>query len=260
MYTLEEVKIAYYKLKNYVYYDNTELLLREKLIEFETDTKKDDSNLFSWGISEPYSDLNDFKNIFATKKNTIEQNLEIKFAKLLEEINSNNLESKYFKYLFSQIKVDFFPKKIKSTDNELDKNFISNVKCKENYEIEKVTPFINAPLEFHIISIMWIIRSGYKFDAELLDECKGNRLLLNKERTDLIQNSSLFKPYYSQYQSWRDDSVSVAQELLKNKKNALFINLDIKNYFNSTNLDFEKYFPEDDSVNNILRALHKIYS
>src|SRR5690606_31806235 len=61
-------------------------------------------------------------------------------------------------------------------------------------------------------------------------------------------------------QSWRDDSVSVAQELLKNKKNALFINLDIKNYFNSANLDFEKYFPEDDSVNNILRALHKIYS
>tara|TARA_R110002050_G_scaffold276267_2_gene421478 strand:+ start:434 stop:3589 length:3156 start_codon:yes stop_codon:yes gene_type:complete len=260
MYTLEEVKIAYYKLKNYVYYDNTELLLREKLIEFETDTKKDDSNLFSWEISEPYSDSNDFKNIFATKKNTIEQNLEIKFAKLFKEINSNNLESEYFKYLISQIKVDFFPKKIKSTDNNLDKNFISNVKCKENYEIEKITPFINAPLEFHIISIMWIIRSGYKFDAELLEECKGNRLLLNKERTNLIQNSSLFKPYYSQYQSWRDDSVSVAQELLKNKKNALFINLDIKNYFNSANLDYAKYFPEDDSVNNILRALHKIYS
>ncbi len=70
MYTLEEVKVAYYKLKNYAYYDNTGLFLREKLIEFETDTKKDDSN--------------DFKDIFDTKQNTIEQNLKQITSFLLE--------------------------------------------------------------------------------------------------------------------------------------------------------------------------------
>lgn len=259
-YTLDEIKSAYNKFKNYIYYDNTELLLREKLIEFETDTKKDDSNFFNWGISAPYNEKDKFRNIFSNDNVTIEENLELKFNKILEELNNGDSDSEFFLFLFNKVDVDFFPKKFKSDDSEINKNFISNVKSKEKYEVEKVTPFINAPLEFHIISILWIIKSGYKFDSELLDVCKGNRLLLNKDHSSLIQNSSLFKPYYSQYQSWRDNSVSVAQNLLKNNKNALFINLDIKNYFNSTDIELNKYFPEDNFVNIILRRLHLEYT
>lgn len=259
-YTLDDIKSAYYKLKNYIYYDNTELLLREKLIEFETDTKKDDSAIFRWGISAPYNEGDNIQNIFTDENVTIEENLELKFNKILNELNNGVITSEFFQYIFNKIDVDFFPKKFKSEDLEINENYISNVKSKEKYEVEKVTPFINAPLEFHIISILWIIKTGYKFDAELLDFCKGNRLLLNKDRSGLIQNSSLFKPYYSQYQTWRDDSVSVAQNLLKNNKNALFINLDIKNYFNSTDINLDKYFPKDDFVNKIMRELHLVYT
>jgi hypothetical protein len=263
MYTIEDIKLAYNKLRTYIYYDNTELLLRQKLVEFETDTKKDDDFII-WGISSPYNDSEDeFKNVFdTTRKKTIESNLEIKFNRILEELNNYNEQSRFITYLYDSIDASFFPKKIKANETELSENFISNKKTEDKYSLEKITAFINVPIEIHLFSVMWIIKNGYKFESELSDVCKGNRLLLNKDKTALIQNSSLFKPYFSQYQQWRDQSVSTAQELLKNNKNALFINLDIKDYYHSTRIDLDLYFSDanNDSVNSILRKVHHLYS
>jgi hypothetical protein len=79
MYKLEDIELAYSKLKTYIYYDNTELLLRQKLVEFETDTTKDANCFVNWGISAPYSeyDENSFENIFNIKEKTIESNLKL---------------------------------------------------------------------------------------------------------------------------------------------------------------------------------------
>src|SRR5690606_9836454 len=60
----------------------------------------------------------------------------------------------------------------------------------------------------------------------------------------------------------RDESIIVAQNLLNEEKNALFINLDIKDYFHSCRIDLENYFPvESDptNVNQILKKIHEIY-
>jgi len=262
MYTIEDIKLAYNKLRTYIYYDNTELLLRQKLVEFETDTKKDDDFII-WGISSPYNDSEDeIKNLFETpRRKTIESNLEIKFNRILEELNNYNEKGRFIKYLYDSIDASFFPKKIKANGANLSENFISNKKTEDRYSLEKITAFINVPIEIHLFSVMWIIKNGFKFELELLDACKGNRLLLNRDKTSLIHNSSLFKPYFSQYQQWRDESVSTAQELLKNNKDALFINLDIKDYYHSTRIDLDLYFSNDnDSVNTILREVHKLYS
>ena len=263
MYTLEDIELAYNKLKTYIYYDNAELLLRQKLVEFETDTKKDSDFHINWGISEPYSNKKDLlKNIFNVKEKTIESNLKIKFDRILDELNNFNEENQFIKYLYKSIDASFFPKKFKSNKNNIDENFITNKKTEEKYLLEKITAFIDVPIEIHLFSVMWIIKSGYKFDSELLDVCKGNRLLLNKEKTGVIKSSTLFKPYFSQYQQWRDESVSTAQDLLKNNKNALFINLDIKDYYHSTRIDLNLYFSnkDNDSVNIILKTVHQIYS
>lgn len=263
MYNIDDIKLAYNKLRTYIYYDNTELLLRQKLVEFETDTKKDD-NLIKWVISSPYNDFEDkIKNIFeTTRKKTIEANLEIKFNRILNELNNYDEDSQFIKYLYQSIDASFFPKKIKANGANLSENFISNKKTEDKYSLDKITAFINVPIEIHLFSVMWIIKNGFKFESELSDVCKGNRLLLNRDKTSLINNSSLFKPYFSQYQQWRDESVSTAQELLKNNKNALFINLDIKDYYHSTRIDLDLYFSNDnnDSVNTILREVHRLYS
>lgn len=260
--TLDKIQLAYNKLKTYIYYDNTELFLREKLVEFETDTVKSDFNI-NWKISKLYSeDTENIFDIFIEEEKSINENLDIKFKKLLKELNNYDENGEFFKHLFDSINVNFFPKKIYTPDK--DENFITNKKQFSFYELERVTAFIDMPIEFHIISVLWINEFGYEFDAELLKECKGNRLLLNKEKSGVIKNSSLFKPYFTQYQKWRDDSIIVAQNLLNDEKNALFINLDIKDYFHSCRIDLNKYFNIDfdtpNSLNCILRKIHTIYS
>ncbi|SDJ11178.1 RNA-directed DNA polymerase [Chryseobacterium jejuense] len=261
--SLDKIKLAYNKLKTYVYYDNTELFLREKLVEFETDTVKSNFNL-NWEVSKLYTadKTIDIFDIFTQNEKSIEENLESKFTKLLNELNDFNPNSEYFKQLFNSINVNYFPKKIH--DSKQDENFVTNKKQSNLYELEKITAFINIPIELHIISIIWINEFGFKFDTELLKECKGNRLILNKEKTDVIKNSSLFKPYFTQYQKWRDESIIVAQNLLNNEKNALFINLDIKDYFHSCRVSLDRYFNIDNEnfncINYILRKIHVIYS
>jgi len=260
---IDKIKLAYNKLKTYVYYDNTELFLREKLVEFETDTVKSNFNL-NWEVSKLYTadENKSIFDIFTHEDKNIEENLDIKFTKLLNELNNFNDKSDYFKHLFNSITVNYFPKKIYNPKQ--DENFITNKKQSDSYKLEKITAFINIPIELHIISIIWINEFGFRFDTELLKECKGNRLILNKEKTDVVKNSSLFKPYFTQYQKWRDESIIVAQNLLKDEKNALFINLDIKDYFHSCRVDLNTYFDVTNEklncINYILRKIHVIYS
>lgn len=260
--SIEKIKLAYNKLKTYIYYDNTELFLREKLVEFETDTVKSDNKL-GYNVSELYGDIKkDIEDIFNDNNNSITNNLELKFNKILNELNNYDEDSPFFKSLFDSIGVDFFPKKIYR--DKQDDNFITNKKTTQKYEIEKVTAFINLPLELHIISVLWINEFGLGFDSVLLKECKGNRLLLNKDGKEIIHNSSLFRPYFTQYQKWRDESIIAAQNLINDEKNALFINLDIKDYFHSCRINLDDYFPIENDVNNclqrILRKIHAKYS
>lgn len=263
--SIHDIKLAYNKLKTYIYYDNTELILREKLVEFETDTVKSNFKL-NREVSKLYSEDKTISifDIFEQKEKSIEENLEIKFTKLLSELNNFNEKGDYFAYLFNSITVNYFPKKI--YNSKQDENFITNKKQSDSYKLEKITAFINIPIELHIISIIWINKFGFMFDAELLKECKGNRLILNKEKVGVVKNSSLFKPYFTQYQKWRDESIIVAQNLLKDEKNALFINLDIKDYFHSCRIDLNTYFDIDvknnklNCINYILKKIHIIYS
>src|SRR5690554_5653597 len=207
---IENIRLAYNKLKTYIYYDNSELFLRERLVEFETDTYKSNS-ILNRGISPLYSDVQNITDIFTQIEPNISENLELKFEKLLNELINYNDNNEYFSLLFNSIQINFFPKRIYK--NEHEDNFITNKKTHSKYEIEKTTAFIDMPIEFHIISILWINGYGIKFDMILLNECKGNRLLLNKDNSGTINTSSLFKPYFTQYQKWRDESIIVAQNL-----------------------------------------------
>ena len=224
-FTKADIKQAYIKLKSYVYYDNTDLLLRRQLVEFETSIGKD--FLFN-NPSSHYNiggDLFDYKYSFT---------LEEKFDRIATELNDFHKGSKFFEAILSDIDINFYPKKIKVPKE--DNNFISNVRIKEKYEIERVTPFIDAPIELHIIAVLWIMKHGATLDANLKNECLGNRLLLNKDKTEVVQGSGLFKPYFKQYQKWRDNAVEVAENILKSGKNVAFINLDIKDYFSSVRI------------------------
>lgn len=136
----------------------------------------------------------------------------------------------------------------------------------KQYAVSRTTAFIHAPIEFHILSVLWIIKKGVSIDSDLGSNCLGNRLLLNQENTGVVQGSGLFKPYYKQYQRWRDTSVRVATEMLEDKKDVLFINLDVKDYFHSARIDSKvlhdenkKYPKAHDSYYNLNKILLKLH-
>lgn len=256
-FTKEEVKNAYTKLKSYIYYDNTDLLLRRQLVEFETNIGK------NYLIKNPSAHYNIGGDRLSYKINF---NIEEKFERIAQELNLFHKKPEFFNSLLSDINVNFYPKKIKPAEEKI--NFITNKRVRNKYEVERVTPFINAPIELHIISVLWIMRHGVHLDANLSDECFGNRLLLNKEKTDIIQGSALFKPYFNQYRKWRDNAVEVAKNLIKKNKNVAFINLDIKDYFSSVRINRTELFNgrkhgilnESYNLSEIFLNIHDVYT
>lgn len=256
-FTQEDVQNAYIKLKSYIYYDNTDIILRKQLVEFETNTSKD---FLSTNSNYYYNIGGDVFSFLGVR------DLDQKFDRIAKELNRFHEDSNFFDALFGDIKIDFYPKKFRKEDEE--QNFITNKRTLERYEVERVTPFINAPIELHIISVLWIMRHGIFLDKQLTNDALGNRLLINKDGTEIVQGSGLFKPYFNQYQKWRDDAVEVAVNILKKGKNVAFLNLDIKDYFSSVRIKTTELFDGRnrpafkgyDNLKEIFLEIHKRYS
>ncbi len=218
--TKEILKEAYIKLKSHIYYDTTELFQRKKLAEFETGLIGDD--------------------IFSNKNNSYYDNgvfglnvkIEDNFDRIVDWINTND-----FDRFLDDIKLIFLPKKFKKDD--ISNNFLTNQRVFDQYDIEKTTVFADIPIELHLVTILWLMEYGYKLDAGLKETCVGNRLVLNQSKDGIVKGSGLFKPYFSQYQKWRDQAVEEAQRKLKAGNKVAFINVDIKDYFYSVRFNFE---------------------
>lgn len=226
---LQQIREAYIKLKSYIFYDNTDLLLRRKLVEFESNKTKGDTISQLVGPNKPYVGIKGFS------KMSISVKVEAKLQQFVDGLNNYQNDPTFFNFFLNKISVNFYPKSFEREPPE--KNFITNKRIDEKgYKIDRVTAFIDAPIEIHILSVLWIIEYGKKYELQLSDNCFGNRLLFNQNKEKIVQGSGLFKPYFKQYQKWRDGSVEVAQSLLRKNKNVLFLNLDIRDYFHSVRL------------------------
>ena len=160
--TLEDIESAYLRLKRSVYYENNVLLhLKMKLAEFEND-----------------------------KEFLDQSKREIFFEKFKEELDVLSLDenSEYFNNLFSEIKSK---KVIKKLNEKVDKNLYKiieenldalkdskekenlfsrlNKKIEKDFDKSKISYnyFIDCPIELHILSVLWIMKIGYKLDLEL---------------------------------------------------------------------------------------------
>lgn len=220
----KEIIEAYIKLKSHIYYDTTELFQRRALAEFETGLLTDDYN------TETHYGNNSFGLGINTK-------LEEKLDKILEWINIRHKED-FFEQFFKEIKTICLPKKFQKKTEE--KNFLSNQRVEMSYGVERITVFADIPIELHLISILWLMKYGFELDNGLDECCTGNRLILTREKDSIVKGSGLFKPYFTQYQNWRDKAVEEAQRKLKNGSNIAFINLDLKDYFYSVKINFKK--------------------
>jgi len=260
---LGDILDAYKRLKTYIYYDNTDIILRRKLVEFETNLTKDFNSIFR-ASEKPYrtdDKFDIFKNDFG-----IPESVESKLQTFTNELNNYHNSSDFFDFFLKKIDANIYPKKYEKTEKA--DNFITNQRVQKEYPIQRLTAFIDAPIEIHLLSVLWTINYGVQIDSQLGSNCIGNRLLLTKDKKKIVHGSGLFKPYFKQYQKWRDDSVSVAQDLIKKERDVLFLNLDIKDYFHSVRIPNDVIFSENkthyqiahNNLNKLFLKIHHIYT
>ncbi|MBX7046298.1 MAG: RNA-directed DNA polymerase [Ignavibacteria bacterium] len=234
---LEDIKLAYLKLKSAVYFDTSNTLspLRLDISKFETKSTLDK------------------KQIFENISNVLLDEYEI--GDYIEDL----MKSQNRKYYI-------IPKVIQHRKNEKD-NLITNNRVYDDNNIEKVNIMINAPIEIHIISVLWLMKIGYKLDLMLDDNCFGNRLIIKENEEGIVGGRGLFKPYVKQYQNWRDQSILTAKKQLELGIDIAFVSLDITEYYyrikfvwDDLNNLLQLKKRRDKNLNYALQLIHQIYS
>lgn len=133
--------------------------------------------------------------------------------------------------------IEFYclPKKLSSTHKH-DSNVVCNDLSTSKYTIDKVTYFIKLDLKYHILGTLWVLLAGEVLLKENRNYIYGRRLHKNFKNND----TRLFKPYHEEYSRWRDKAIKHSEHLLNNNDRCIMISLDIKDYYYSVDIDFEK--------------------
>lgn len=217
---LKPVKIAYKKFKANLYFDKTQLPLRDRVVLFEQE-----------GIDEKLEDIYD------------------------AIIDGKDWEN-YEQSILEQIGVLLYPKKLKSISEDTAIFNADNIPI----EMDKPQYFIDLPVEGHILGCLWVLSIGLELDKNsdesnpngMYEHSYGNRLrktLVNKESKNITYSPSLFEPYFSQYESWRDYGLEKAKERLDDKQDAIILTLDFKSFYYSVHLEkdhFKKFIERVD--------------
>ncbi len=233
--TRKLVDLAYRKLKQESYYDTVDLFLRQRVAEFE------DSPQFNERLDA--------------------------LSRVVEMILSNAASSTFCSELNGWLeKVSFrlLPKSVSITKSKKEKNdnkdvsFITNYRSAQKYHLKALNYFIDAPIELHILDVIWCLKVGARIDEKLVNGCLGNRMLHQDGKQSSF--SGLFKIFHRQYSEWRDTAIKRAQNALENKSDVLLIGLDIKQCFYHLEADWSALDGEAGDANiGLNRALRLVY-
>lgn len=227
------IEDAYRKLKGSVYLDKTVPYMRMRISDFERD------------------------------------NVEQKIENIYNALYNQEKWLEFEQNILDSINVLTFPKKLECEDEVNEEPIVISNVCDNEVVIEKYNNFIDMSVEGHIVGILWILTIGYKMDDNLYINCYGNRLnknlLYGKCKTTASPN--LFKPYFSQYENWRNQGLKVAEDAINVRNNSVVITmLDLTRYYYNVAITEEKYnimtaayFKLDDQVlNRINKCIYNI--
>lgn len=224
----EEVFLAYKKVKHHFYYDNGNLFEKAKIAEFE-------DKIFFKNNDENFDVCNN------TNINVLKESLQKTLNDFIRD-NFFNSDSNLNNFnLINKIEIIKLPKKLKKTKIDIITNK-SNINA--DFEVERYSYFASFPVEVHILSVLWIMFSGRYLNKYIHNSSYANILDMefvgdNDKPSD---NFKLFKPYFVQYQLWRDTAINKAESLIKENRNVAILSLDIKNYYHSVRLNLESIF------------------
>lgn len=216
--TLSDVYLAYRKAKSEAYYDS----LHPSAIAYSEFEKNLQNN-----IEKLHSLITKGTDQWWTRLKFIGEYFYI--PKSLDDSPWNNLQTAHFR----------------STDPNLDweQRFLENNKERLDAKYRLI---ISATVEFQIVSALWIIKAGHKFEEKLDKNISyGNRL----RRKNNIQNSTLngivnrdslglFTPYFSAYRDWRQKGLDTMRELVRSGHSVTAITMDLASFYHKTSPNF----------------------
>lgn len=204
----EILKKAYKKLKSSIYYDRTQLILRDKIVRFESNIK----------------------------------NMDEYFEELAEQFECESERENLMNEILSSISYSAFPKGFVEEKEGLIKNYYPNT-----IEIDKdIQYFIDMDVRGHILGVLWLMSIGYRIDNMVYEHSYGNRLrknLFNEFSKEPTYSPYLFEPYFQQYESWRDTAMDEASRHLKLGQDVVILTLDFKRFYYS--VDITEQFMEE---------------
>jgi hypothetical protein len=224
---IDVVRSAYRKLKSFIYYDTTNLLLRRQLADFEAEGSAD-----------------------------------ARLTALREQILQGDPSSPYWKGLLSSMSYRKFAKQFEHVETE-PSSLISNRPTEKTHKVDRVTNFVDAPIELHICSALWLVLIGYRLEELMQVPPFGNKIELETIDGEVkpVDGLKFYKKYFNQYRDWRDGAVKAAKKLVENDKNALILGLDVRNYYHSVRLDLDAVHERlfEDEIPENLKALCRIF-
>ena len=155
-----------------------------------------------------------------------EQNIDERIENLLVLYNTSNLDS-----IVKQIRYRIIPKKEAAS------------KIETSICINAINFFIDAPIEFHLLDIIWIFNiidnNRNDFDSQYI---YGNKLKNSIwSSKDKLSTRFIFENYNVMYNEWKNKCFLIAS-YLNVRNNIEIYNFDIKQYYYNQKINFVTFF------------------
>lgn len=95
-------------------------------------------------------------------------------------------------------------------------------------------------LDFHVLSSLWIMTVGAKFDAKLSRNVYGSRLRRTRTKKFNKRAMGSFTPYLKPFRDWRDGAIDTMRTALQENKNVVALTADVNSFYHGLTPDFLK--------------------
>lgn len=95
-------------------------------------------------------------------------------------------------------------------------------------------------LDFHVLSTLWMLEVGHRFDGKLTECAFGNRLRRKETGKKDPNKLSLgtFKPYLKPFRDWRDKGINAMRTALDGGKKIVALTADVSSFYHELNPGF----------------------
>ncbi|WGM32480.1 RNA-directed DNA polymerase [Brevundimonas sp. NIBR11] len=138
-------------------------------------------------------------------------------------------------------------------DNPTDHSFFSDSnrafgRLGQDYDLVPEFRLVGEfPVDFHILSALWINTVGCRYDAKLRSNAYGSRLRRYGERHDMVgrptdgyheESVGSFEPYFKPYKAWRDQGMQAIKNSLAEGQSVIALTLDFSSYYHNVDPTF----------------------